>query len=208
MTVRQFRATAGAAALVFLVLAGCAVGGRLQRVVYVIDGDTLVLAGGERVRLLGVDTPETHHPEVPVQRFGQEASAFTKKVATDRLVRLEAGPQERDAYGRLLAYVWMDGNCLNRELVRRGYAVAATRFPHPRMDEFLAAEAEARAKKYGLWHDSPTDGRLAGLLHRWERLSTEGKRLLDDYWDELLETHAAPDLPAAETPAAPTPASE
>lgn len=158
---------------------------------YVVDGDTLILEGGDKVRLIGVDTPETKHPEVPVQRFAQEASAYARKHLAGRTVGLVYGPEKRDKYGRLLAYIWVDGVDFNREIIRRGYAVATTRFEHPRQQDFLAAEAEARRKRYGLWHDSPTDGRAANLIRRWEGLSTEGKALLDDNWDRLLETHPA-----------------
>ena len=73
----------------------------------VVDGDTLVLDGGERVRLIGVDTPETVHPSKPVEAFGKEASAFTRRTAEGRSVRLEYEPRtaRTDRYGRTLAYV-------------------------------------------------------------------------------------------------------
>ena len=76
----------------------------------VVDGDTIILSNGERVRLIGVDTPETKHPNKPVQYFGKEASAFTKRMVEGKEVTLEYGQQQRDKYGRLLAYVYlMDG---------------------------------------------------------------------------------------------------
>jgi endonuclease YncB( thermonuclease family) len=160
-------------------------------VVRTSDGDTLVLESGDRVRLIGVDTPETHHPELPVQRFGKEASDFTRKHAEGRRVQLEFGPECRDKYGRLLAYVWVDGQLLNRSLVRRGYGYAMTRFPHPKMEDFVLAEREARERHYGLWHDSPSDGRLANLMSRWDALSPEGHKRLEEYWDGLLKSHPA-----------------
>lgn len=188
-----FRRISGVFILVVLGLALSACGGASQyRVQQVVDGDTLVLAGGDRVRLIGVDTPETKHPDVPVQRFGKEASAFTRKWLEGRIVRLEFGPDPRDKYGRLLAYVRIDDVDFNREIIRRGYAVATTRFEHSRQDDYLLAEREARARRYGLWHDSPTDGRAANLIRRWDGLSPEGKALLDEEWDALLETHPAP----------------
>lgn len=188
-----FRRINGVFILVVLGLALSACGGASQyRVQQVVDGDTLVLAGGDRVRLIGVDTPETKHPDVPVQRFGKEASAFTRKWLEGRIVRLEFGPDPRDKYGRLLAYVRIDDVDFNREIIRRGYAVATTRFEHSRQDDYLLAEREARARRYGLWHDSPTDGRAANLIRRWDGLSPEGKALLDEEWDALLETHPAP----------------
>ncbi|MFH1531455.1 MAG: thermonuclease family protein [Pseudomonadota bacterium] len=169
-----------------------------RRVEHVVDGDTLILDGGDRVRLIGVDTPETKHPEMPVQRFGQEASAFTRKWLEGKIVRLEYGPERRDKYDRLLAYVWVDGINFNREIIRRGYAVATTRFEHRLLDDFLVAESEARHLRYGLWHDSPTDGRASNLIRRWDGLSPEGKACLDKVWDRLLEAYPAP---TAEEPA-------
>lgn len=159
----------------------------------VIDGDTLVLGDGEKVRLIGVDTPETSHPEVPVQRFGKEATAFTRKTAEGLKVRLEFDGPRKDAYGRTLAYVFVGDTLLNKEIIRRGYGYAMTRFPHSRMDDFLAAEREARAKQYGLWNYSLTDGRLANLADRYESLSPEGKKKLDEFWDELLKEYPASD---------------
>ena len=94
------------------------------RVTRVVDGDTLVvnIAGQEeRVRLIGVDTPETVHPQKPVEYFGKEASAFTKGIAEGQSVRLEADPQNtnRDKYRRLLRYVYLpDGRLLNAEMTR------------------------------------------------------------------------------------------
>ncbi len=84
-----------------------------RRVERVIDGDTLVLEGGERVRLIGVDTPETVHPQKPVEYFGKEASKFTRGMVEGKRVRLEydEGTGRNDRYGRTLAYVstWRTG---------------------------------------------------------------------------------------------------
>ena len=120
----------------------------------VIDGDTIELDGGEKVRLIGVDTPETVHPVKPIERFGKEASAFTRRLAEGKRVRLEGefGVQKRDRYGRTLAYVWLpDGELLNLEIIRQGYGFAYTKYPFFRMEEFRAAEREARDKGRGLW---------------------------------------------------------
>jgi len=171
--------------------AACGIESTEALVVRASDGDTVLLESGDRVRFIGVDTPETHHPELPVQRFGEEASAFTRKHTEGRRVQLEFGPECRDKYGRLLAYIWVDGQLLNRSLIRRGYGYAMTRFPHPKMDDFIAAEREARERRYGIWADSPTAGRLANLAHRGDQLSPEGHKLLDEYWDGLLKSHPA-----------------
>ncbi len=117
-----------------------------------IDGDTLELEGGERVRLIGVDTPETVDPRRPEEPFGREASAFTRGQAEGRRVRLEFDAETVDAYGRTLAYVYLpDGTLLNSELIRRGYGHAYTRFPFRNEREFVALEREARAARRGLW---------------------------------------------------------
>src|SRR3989338_2228986 len=115
-------------------------------VMKVIDGDTLKLSNGETVRLIGVDTPETVHPAKPVQYFGKEASAFTKRLAEGKAVRLEYDQQRtEDKYGRTLAYVYIDdGRMLNSEIIMQGYGFAYTKFPFKRMEEFRALESEAR----------------------------------------------------------------
>ena len=95
------------------------------RVVAVVDGDTLDVAWGERrerVRLLGVDTPETVDPDRPVGCYGPEASAFTSRRLQGRTVRLEFDRERRDRFGRLLAYVDIDGRRFNDELLAGGYA--------------------------------------------------------------------------------------
>jgi micrococcal nuclease len=128
-----------------------------------VDGDTVRVRiprppGGlgavETIRLLGVDTPETVHPSRPVERFGKEASAFTKAALLDREVRLCFDWDLRDRYGRLLAYIFTgDGECFNARLIREGYAHAYIRYPFQFMDEFKALEAGSRRGKKGLWGD-------------------------------------------------------
>jgi len=105
------------------------------RVKMVIDGDTLLLTDGERVRLIGVDTPETKHPEKPVEYFGEEAYLFTKKMVEGKKVRLEYDQTRRDRYGRILAYVYlMDGTFLNAEIIKQGYGFAYTKYPFKYME--------------------------------------------------------------------------
>ncbi len=116
-----------------------------------VDGDTLLLATGELVRLIGVDAPEKDGPYTRAEPFGAEAAAFARKAAEGRRVRLEIGPERRDAYGRTLAYVYVDRLDLNAELIRRGLARAYRRFPHGRLGEFIRLEAEARTARRGLW---------------------------------------------------------
>lgn len=118
----------------------------------VIDGDTIVIEGNEKVRLIGVDTPETVHPKKPVQYFGKEASAFTKKMVEGKQVRLEYDWQRKDKYGRTLAYVYLeDGTFLNLEIIKQGYGFAYIKYPFKFLEEFRQAEKEARENKRGLW---------------------------------------------------------
>ena len=137
----------------------------LQPATRVIDGDTFVLAGGEKVRLIGVDTPETVHPSKPVEFFGKEASAFTRRMLDGKKVRLEFDVQRRDRYGRLLGYVYLeDGTFLNAELVRQGYAQVATYPPNVKhTDLFVKLQREAREAGRGLWGAEP-DSTAAGAV--------------------------------------------
>ena len=95
----------------------------------VVDGDTIVLSNSEKVRLIGVDTPETVRPNTPVEYFGKEASAFTKQMVEGKQVKLEYDWQQRDKYGRLLAYVYLiDGTFINAEIIKQSYGHAYTVF--------------------------------------------------------------------------------
>lgn len=118
----------------------------------VIDGDTIEVLGGGRVRYIGIDTPELR----PVEAWAEAAAAANRELVEQRMVRLEMDVQERDRYGRVLAYVWVDGLLVNDELVRLGYAQVSTYPPNVRYQErLLAAEREARTAGRGLWGSSP-----------------------------------------------------
>ena len=115
-----------------------------------------------RVRLIGVDTPETVHPGRPVEFFGREASAFTKRLLEGRRVRLEYDRERTDRYGRTLAYVHLaDGTFANAEIIRRGYGHAYTRFPFRHLDRFRRLEREARSAGRGLWNPAVSPPRAA-----------------------------------------------
>jgi micrococcal nuclease len=131
--------------------------GDVGRVVKVVDGDTIHVQLGpvrEKVRYIGVDTPETKDPRRPVQCFGEQASQFNARLVGDERVRLHRDAEERDRYGRLLAYVHRvrDGLFVNAELARLGYAQPLTIAPNVRFaDRFAALAREARAAGRGLW---------------------------------------------------------
>jgi micrococcal nuclease len=121
----------------------------------VVDGDTVVVDGGRTVRLLGVDTPETVHPERAVECYGPEASAYLAGlVPAGTAVRLVAGAEPRDRYGRTLAWVHRagDGLFVNAALVRDGYARPLSVPPNDRFTgELESLAARARAAGSGLW---------------------------------------------------------
>lgn len=128
-----------------------------------VDGDTIKvkiasppesLDVRETIRLIGVDTPETVHPQKPVERFGKEASDFTRMRLENRTVYLAFDWNLRDVYDRLLAYVYTeDGACHNAEIISNGSGFAYTEFPFHFMDEFTALERSARESNAGLWQD-------------------------------------------------------
>ncbi len=128
----------------------------LYKVVRVVDGDTLIIdynGTEERVRLIGVDTPESVHPdEEKNTEFGTTASNFSKELLTDKYVKIELDVQERDQYGRILAYVYLDDVMVNKILLEEGYAKVATYPPNVKyVDDFTAIQEEARNNKKGLW---------------------------------------------------------
>lgn len=119
----------------------------------VVDGDTVVLSTGERLRYIGVDTPELHHPRKPVERYGREAKEFNRRLVEGKRVRLEFDVERKDRYERLLAYVYLeDGTFVNAELVRQGYAQLLTIPPNVKYaDLFVELQREARKAARGLW---------------------------------------------------------
>ncbi len=123
------------------------------KVRWVDDGDTIVVAGGERVRYLGINTPEVAHKDEPGEPFGDEAKAFNKKLVQGRWINLELAEQQRDPYGRLLAYVFLaDGTFVNGKLVRQGYAHLLRKQPKLRYwERLLALQRQALKKKKGMW---------------------------------------------------------
>lgn len=131
---------------------------QLYEVTKVVDGDTIdVELDGkvERLRLIGINTPETVDPRKPVECFGREASEKAKSILTGKKVAVESDPSqdEHDKYGRLLRYVFLeDGTNFNLLMIREGYAYEYTYdLPYKYQTEFKQAQTEASGKKTGLW---------------------------------------------------------
>jgi endonuclease YncB( thermonuclease family) len=135
----------------------------------VIDGDTIQLETGERVRLIGIDTPEMHESNklyrdsqrtrqdtATIQELGRRAYEFTKKLVENQRVSLEFDVEKYDKYKRLLAYVYLkkDGMFVNAEIIKQGYASLMTIPPNVKYaDLFLKLYQEARLNKRGLWEE-------------------------------------------------------
>jgi len=166
---RPFRRRAGLRALLF-VLVLAAIGARLVLspprsrapealsegeyvVARVIDGDTFELAGGAVVRLQGVDTPETKHPDLPPEPYGAEAAEFTRAFLSGGTVRLRFDKERSDKYGRHLAYAYVGERMLNEELVRAGLATAELgfRYSESMKRRFRRAQEDAQAAERGIW---------------------------------------------------------
>jgi micrococcal nuclease len=124
-------------------------------VVSVVAGDTIDVqldSHRVRVRYLGINTPETKHPNKGVEPFGPEADAANRRLVAGQTVRLELDVQPWDRYQRLLAYVYVGDLMVNAELVRQGYAQVATFPPNVKyQDRFRALQQEAREAQRGLW---------------------------------------------------------
>ena len=122
------------------------------KVIRVIDGDTIEIEGGQKVRYIGIDTPETVHPDMKVQCFGKEATDKNKELTEGKTVELEKDISETDKYGRLLRYVYINDLFVNDYLVRQGFAHASSYPPDIKyQDRFRQAEQEAMANNRGLW---------------------------------------------------------
>lgn len=137
----------------------------------VIDGDTIELENGERVRYIGIDTPETVDPRKPVQCFGVEASQRNKELVEGKRVWLVKDVTDRDRYGRLLRYVYLgdpqspESVFVNLELVKEGFAHSYSYPPDiARQAEFVAAESAARGGQKGLWGPKCLSGNVTPFI--------------------------------------------
>ena len=132
-----------------LLICGCTSPPDTARVTQVIDGDTITIEGGYRVRYIGIDTPEVY-PQV--EAFGVEAWQANRELVEGKRVRLERDVSETDRYGRLLRYVYVDDILVNAELVWLGLARAKAYPPDTKYQNYLEKmEAEARKASRGIW---------------------------------------------------------
>ena len=121
-------------------------------VIRVIDGDTVELKNGERLRYNDIDTPETVHPSKPIECYGPQASSKNKELVEGEIILVELGNPTKDRYGRLLGYVYIDDLFVNAELVRGGYAeVNSYGNPGSELSNLLEIEKNAKESMKGLW---------------------------------------------------------
>src|SRR3990167_4117159 len=131
------------------------------KVIRVVDGDTIEIEGGEKVRYIGIDTPETVDPRKTVQCFGVEASKKNQELVEGKMVRLEKDITDRDKYNRLLRYVYVGDTFINLELVKQGFAYSYSYPPDIKyQDKIVKAQQEAREAKRGLWGACSADIRV------------------------------------------------
>lgn len=122
----------------------------------VVDGDTIEIKYNnelKKVRLTGIDTPETVDPRKPVQCFGKEAAAKLKSFIDDKSIKIEKDSvgDTVDKYGRLLRYVYLDNENINAEMVKEGYAYVYLNYPFSKSKEFKDYETDAKNRQLGLW---------------------------------------------------------
>ena len=157
-----------------------------SRVSRVVDGDTIELADGRKVRYLGVNTPERGQP------FYEEAKDFNAGLVDGKEVHLEFDVDTIDKYGRTLAHIFVDGTHVNLELVRQGYANVYTVPPNVKYsDDMLAAERIARERERGLWAQSGVPIRITDLdpIDEWVEFANQGDGPID-FSDYTLKDEA------------------
>lgn len=178
------------------------------RVTRVVDGDTLdVLRDGrtERLRLIGVDTPEVVDSQKPVECFGREAHDRARELLDGQVVGLEADPSQgdRDQFGRLLRYVWLpDGRLANYVMVFEGYAREYTfDLPYKYQDAFKAAQQDARTKNRGFWSPATCDGDTTRPVATPTPVrATEPRAGCDPSYSDVCIPRPPPDLDCGDVP--------
>lgn len=142
----------------------------------VIDGDTIVIEGGERVRLLGIDTPEKG------QHFFEDSTDFVKDLIEGKRIQLEKDTSEKDKYERLLRYVYVGDVFVNIELIKNSYATALIYPPDNKHEElFLQEEAKARQQGGGIWSFPQGDYCLSIFYFHYNAKGNDNKNLNDEY---------------------------
>lgn len=157
----------------------------MVRVLEVVDGDTIVIDDGmkNRVRYLGIDTPELAWPDSPGDPLGAEAKEYNRRLVGGKNVRLEFDEEKYDVYGRLLAYVYVDDVLVSEEMLRAGFATPLIIEPNKRHEGLLMeAAAEARQKRKGVWGDldtlAPPSGNGEFLVELGKAERHQGKRVV------------------------------
>ncbi len=127
-------------------------------VIRVIDGDTVELANGERLRYNDIDTPETVHPSKPIECYGPEASAKNKELVEGKIILVELGNPKKDKYGRMLGYVYVNQLFINAELVKGGYAeVNSYGNPGSKLEYLYQIESISKKEYNGMWGNCVND---------------------------------------------------
>lgn len=159
------------------------------RVTRVVDGDTIELEDGRKLRYIGIDTPETKHPQKGVECYGQEAYQKNKELVEGKIVSLEKDVNETDRYGRLLRYVWLEEKMVNLTLVEQGYAHAVSYPPDIKYQEkFRQSETQARAYQKGLWASCGSEeSALEQLNQDIEAADQDLMEKVQGAQDEILE---------------------
>lgn len=159
----------------------------------VVDGDTVELADGRRVRYIGIDTPETVDPRKTVQCFGREATEKNRELVEGKEVELEKDVSETDKYGRMLRYIYVGDIFINDYLVRQGFAHASSYPPDIKyQDQFQQAEREARDNGRGLWGSCGGEkaATAAGECQIKGNISSSGEKIYHrpdcPYWSKTV----------------------
>lgn len=184
----------------------------------VIDGDTIVLSNGEKVRFIGIDTPELSQSSKlnedarrsgqdirTIQKMGQEAYEFVRNLLEGKRVRLEFDVDQRDRYGRLLAYVFLeDGTFVNTKILEEGYGSIMTIPPNVKYrDQLLTLQGEARGKKKGLWRAEKNASER--IIHKLEKIISKLERVILLLEQQRTGTLPSPELPVEEHQLTPQP---
>ena len=170
---------------------------------YVIDGDTIILKSNEKVRYIGIDTPEIDHENKSAEPLGYAARSFNKKLVGSKRIRLEYDHEKQDHYDRLLAYVFLpDGTFVNLELVRSGMATYLHKPPNLKYHKrLLQAQRKAMSEQKGIWHARPETGQsyvgnrkskrfhLSGCRYG-KKIASTNRVVFSSQWDAYWEGYS------------------